>query len=236
MHVYFRVCFRRWTTSDETCCCRSIPSSIIPKTISPHTRPTPPSVGKASSSSVTSRRSPVKALHSVQTAHTHACGSMTSPSTDGKGARGAVGAKKTRNSTASSDQSNRARIKSRDVQSTAADGCATDSRKAYRFNMPEMTQHVTIRSSSGSRLQHVTAASNSATTGAGVARRSDTDGTDTDDTLSNDGALPVADDSRPSSSSSSAATLSQRSSGARPSSANRLRRLVQQCRNDDGDI
>ena len=234
------MCFRRWTTSYETCCCRSIPSSIIPKTISPHTRPTPPGVGKASSSSVTSRRSPVKALHSVQTAHTHACGSMTSPSTDGKGARGAVGANKTRNSTASSDQSNRARIKSRDVQSTAAGGRATDSRKAYRFNMPEMTQHVTIRSSSGSRLQNVTAASNSATTGAatgaGVARRSDTDGTDTDDTLSNDGSLPVADDSRPSSSSSSTATLSQRSSGARPSSANRLRRLVQQCRNDDGDI
>ena len=116
------------------------------------------------------------------------------------------------NGASTANQSNN-RSETRDAQSSPRAPPPPESR-GYRFNMPEITQHVTIRSTSFSRADSPAAA----------AHRPDTDGTDTDDTLST-GSWQHGDDDRPMSSGD------QRR--ARPSSANRFRQMVRQCR--DGE-
>ena len=198
----------------------------MPKAINSYnTRPTPPAASRASSSStVTSRRAPMKASHSLQTT-TH-CDHVTHSKTHDRST--AVAAKQAQSKAAKSrsDQSKVVKTNAASVANQSnnrSETCDVQSPRAptppesrgYRFNMPEITQHVTIRSTSFSRADSPAAA----------AHRPDTDGTDdTDDTLSTD-SWQHGDDDRP--------TSSGDQRRPRPSSANRFRQMVRQCR--DGE-
>ena len=164
----------------------------------------------------------MKASHSLQTT-TH-CDHVTHSKTHDRATAAVVKQAQSKAAKSRSDQpkviktngasaANQSNNRSETCDAQSSPRASAPESRGYRFNMPEITQHVTIRSTSFSRADSPAAA-----------HRPDTDGTDTDDTLSID-SWQHGDDGRP--------TSSGDQRRARPSSANRFRHMVRQCR--DGE-
>ena len=160
---------------------RSLLNSIKPAAIAKHNcRPVPPSSPKKAANS---RRSPIKASHTLQPTRNTAATTTTS--------------NKTNNSAA--------------IMHTAAEISERLTRSpSYSFHMPEMTQHVTIKGA-----QHKDAASQDPAPRDPASR----------------GRQAHSDNATPSCGESKSAD-SRASKAARPSSANRFRRMVNECRDE----